>query len=386
MEKFSAYRDPGTGIQPFLTPVPPLGSDFLAKVTLPIQYTLGIVRTTLVLVLLGLYVTLVSGVCVIFAPIPQLHRIASHLLTAVIARVILLILGFFWISVEEVKRKRGRGQSIAEPWNPRAGDIIVSNWVSWIELLWLAIRFNPIFVLPVSETMPQSTAPVNPSPPIAHTPGRTRTGTKPANVQPPRKADTFPVAILGFQPISLLTIVGLTGQVPPFGYMNSSNSKPPLSLESLRKNADRPIVIFPECTTSNGRGLLRFAKVFRQEVPAKGYQVFVMCVRYDPPASMTPTPTLSIPCSTFNPLPHLFSLASSIVPPTISIRLLAPSESPSSPLFIVSEIITHSAFQDDQLAEVSAVLISQLGKLKRIGMGWEDKARFLNFYRDKRKL
>ncbi|KAH0587461.1 hypothetical protein H2248_006245 [Termitomyces sp. 'cryptogamus'] len=234
--------------------------------------------------------------------------------------------------------------------------------------------------------MPQSTAPVNPSPPIAHTPGRTRTGTESANVQPPHKADTFPVAILGFQPISLLTIVGLTGQVPPFGYMNSSNSKPPLSLESLRKNADRPIVIFPECTTSNGRGLLRFAKVFRQEVPAKGYQVFVMCVRYDPPASMTPTPTLSIPCSTFNPLPHLFSLASSIVPPTISIRLLAPSESPSSPLFIVSEIITHSAFQDDQLAEVSAVLISQLGKLKRIGMGWEDKARFLNFYRDKRKL
>jgi hypothetical protein len=52
------------------------------------------------------------------------------------------------------------------------------------------------------------------------------------------------------------------------------------SLEDIRSRADRPIVVFPECTTSNGRGLLRFAEVFKEySVPTKHFSVFVMCVR-----------------------------------------------------------------------------------------------------------
>ena len=34
-----------------------------------------------------------------------------------------------------------RGQQQSLPWRPQARDIIVSNWVSWIELLWLAFRY-----------------------------------------------------------------------------------------------------------------------------------------------------------------------------------------------------------------------------------------------------
>ncbi|KAG5637843.1 hypothetical protein H0H81_003048 [Sphagnurus paluster] len=218
------------------------------------------------------------------------------------------------------------------------------------------------------------------STPISYAPGR-RTGTGSANVQSPRKTTTLPGTILGFRRVSLLSMITFTGQVPPFGHSASTASYS--SLEDLRKAAERPIVVFPECTTSNGRGLLRFAKVFQTEVPVKKYQVFVMCVRYDPPTSLAPTLTLSIP-SLLNPLPHLFSLAASLSPPAISIRLLAPSESPSSQLFVVSEIITDATFNDDQLAEVCAALVAQIGKMKRTGMGWEDKASFLEFYRGKR--
>lgn len=32
-----------------------------------------------------------------------------------------------------------RGAKI-EAWTPKAGDVIVSNWASWIEILWLAFR------------------------------------------------------------------------------------------------------------------------------------------------------------------------------------------------------------------------------------------------------
>lgn len=36
-------------------------------------------------------------------------------------------------------RRGGIGTN--ERWKPRAGDIIVSNWASWIDVLWLSIRF-----------------------------------------------------------------------------------------------------------------------------------------------------------------------------------------------------------------------------------------------------
>jgi hypothetical protein len=68
----------------------------------------------------------------------------------------------------------------------------------------------------------------------------------------------------------------------------------------------------------------------------------------------------------------------------MSIRLLAPSDSPSSQLFLTSEILTESS-GEDQLAEACAALISQIGKMKRTGMGWEDKTSFLDFYWGKRK-
>jgi hypothetical protein len=64
--------------------------------------------------------------------------------------------------------------------------------------------------------------------------------------------------------------------------------------------------------------------------------------------------------------------------------LLSPSDSPSSQLFIASEVITEFA-GEDQLTETCAALIAQIGKMKRTGMGWEDKASFLDFYWSKRK-
>jgi hypothetical protein len=193
-----------------------------------------------------------------------------------------------------------RGQQKSLPWSPQAGDIIVSNWVSWIELLWLAFRcvcqcwslatslrrifcsFDPIFVLPITESLPTISITPQSSIPVTHTPGR-RTGTGSANVQSPRRATTPRVYIIGYREVSLLSIIRSTGQVPPFG---PARDYPARTLEDIRKQADRPVVVFPECTTSNGRGLLRFADAFGEKVPVKNYQVFVMCVRYVPLAVM----------------------------------------------------------------------------------------------------
>ena len=105
--------------------------------------------------------------------------------------------------------------------------------------------------------------------------------------------------------------------------------------------------------------------------------------RHDPPTSFTPPISHSIPSNVLNPVPHLFTLASTLVPLTVFIRLLAPSESPSSGSFMLSSVLPNGVDGGDVLAEVSAALISQVGKMKRTGLGWEDKASFLEFYNRK---
>ncbi|KAI0347399.1 hypothetical protein BDW22DRAFT_1404954 [Trametopsis cervina] len=382
MEKFSAFRDPGTGIQPFLTPVPPVASDALASALLPIGYILGVVRTAVIIVLALLYTVLVRGVLVILSPVPPLRRTLSRILTAILSRLVLLLLGIWWIPVELITRKKGRGTKGSESWNPRAGDIIVSNWASWIELLWLAFRFDPIFLLPVCEPASIDSTPTKTGP-IAVTPGR-RTGTGSAAISSPStRAPTPRARVLGFRTVSLLAAISATGTTPSSPDADADVAYS--SLEEIRSKADRPLVVFPECTTSNGRGLLRFADVFpRVQVPVQAFRVFVMCVRYDPPTTLAPTLSHSIASSALNPLAHVFKLTTCLAPLTLSIRLLAPSESPSSGSFLASD---HAAGlrSDDVLSECCAAVVAQIGKMKRVGLGWEDKAAFLEFYRGKRK-
>lgn len=100
---------------------------------------------------------------------------------------------------------------------------------------------------------------------------------------------------------------------------------------------------------------------------------------------MTPSLAHSIPSSTLNPLLHMFKLATCLLPLTLSIRLLTPSESPSSGAFLASEFATPGSKNDDVLAEACAALTAQIGKMKRVGLGWEDKASFLEFYSGKQK-
>jgi hypothetical protein len=108
--------------------------------------------------------------------------------------------------------------------------------------------------------------------------------------------------------------------------------------------------------------------------------------RYDPPTLYTPTLTCSIPStSALNPLPHIFQVASSLspaLPQSLSFRLLNPAESPSSGSFLASDVLVGGG-QKDELAEASAVLIAQLGKMRITGQAWEDKVAFLEFYRGK---
>ena len=66
----------------------------------------------------------------------------------------------------------------------------------------------------------------------------------------------------------------------------------------------------------------------------------------------------------------------------MSVRLLPPAESPSSPAFMASELVSGDV-GDDILTTACSGLISQLGKMKKTNLGWEDKVLFLKLYREK---
>ena len=188
--------------------------------------------------------------------------------------------------------------AIKENWAPKSGDIIISNWISWLELALLAfryytalflrqhihmtitIRFNPIFVLPVTSTVDHTEAAV--MSPTRVTPGR-RTGTGSAAISMPKqnRTPTKRANILGFNEVSLLSMISSCGHIPPFGDQAADVTYKSLGqIQARAEKAGRPLAIFPECTTSNGRGLLRFAAFFEGiQVPVKNFKVFIMCVR-----------------------------------------------------------------------------------------------------------
>ena len=139
-------------------------------------------------------------------------------------------------------------------------------------------RYNPVFVIPIAERpMDVSTQGRLASP--AKKNGR-RTGTGSANITMPTPVSTRArtrAPIRGFKRVSLLRMISLTGRFPPF----DEDSIGLRSLDDIRKSAGRPVAVFPECTTSNGRALLQFADMFSTElkVPVKGYSIYIACIR-----------------------------------------------------------------------------------------------------------
>ncbi|KZP00019.1 hypothetical protein CALVIDRAFT_493976 [Calocera viscosa TUFC12733] len=374
MEKFSAYRDPGTGIHPFLPPTAPNPPSALHAALIPIRVVIAIIRIVFLLAL-GIIWSGVRLISLLLIPIPPLYSLIAKGFDASLAQSCFLVLGFY-ISPEVVAINRSKAKDLAHArWAPKRGDLIISNWVSWVEVVWFAAKYRATFVLPLAAASPPPAASASASP-ISSTGRRTGTGSAAVSLPPPVSAQPRS-PITGFKQVSLLQMLSVVGGAPPY-FPDQQEAEP---IEEIRKRARGPLVVFPECTTSNGRAVVRFAEVFGQStVPPKGYHVWLACVKYEPPSNVQPTLTLSAP----KPLSStLWSLLTSLSLQPVALRLLNPAESPSSQTFVASAYV--SAGVRDQLAECAGALIAQLGRMRRTGMGWEDKVGFLQFYSGKRK-
>ncbi|ORX35559.1 hypothetical protein BD324DRAFT_652110 [Kockovaella imperatae] len=379
MEKYSKWRDASTGIQPFLPPVPPSSGSPLALLLNLSSCVHALTRAILLGAVALLYLLLVEGVCLVLVPIPPLFHAASNILTAILCRLALGLMGYWWIDTEMVSSKRGlKGVTQIVNQSPRQGDLILSNWTSYVEVLYLAFRYNPTFLLPV---FPPATQ--------AETKFGRSTGTGSANIAT-TLIRTHPPC-LGYLPVSLFELLRRTGDVPP-----TAATPPPgmyKTLRDARRTERRPVAMFPEGTTGNGRAVLWFGVDVLDDEDIGGDQpgqVYVKAFKHSAPTTFAPTATCSLPQPLYHLLTSLLFTPSPFPSRSLLVRTLHPSASPSSPSFLPSEVLALGQgpslkYGRGAWREAIEIVLAETGKIRRVRLGWVEKAELIAFWRGKRR-
>ncbi|TXT08814.1 hypothetical protein VHUM_02942 [Vanrija humicola] len=362
MEKFSKWR-------PFL-PLQAPSSSPLSLALYPFALAFGLVRVTLLAVLALLHFVLVDT---LLAPLGAVARPLSSLLTALTARLALVLLGYYWIPVETVSAKRARGGVAQTAGAPRKGDLIIANWTSYVDVLFYAFRHNPTFLVPVFAAPAAS----------GETFGRA-TGTGSASILLPSSSARCD----GYEAVSALSLLARTGALPPT--TGSTQGTVFKTLADARKAAPGPVLLFPEATTSNGRAVLRFGEGVLAEEVGKDGIVWIKFTRHAAPTTLLPTATCPIPAVAA----HAFAFAATLpLPRSMAVRTLHPSAAPSSPSFLPSEVLASqpgglAAAKDDKAVwrEACGIVLAETGRVRRVpGMGWAEKTSFLEYYAKSRE-
>lgn len=339
MEKYGAFRDKGSGIAPFF-PIPSESAGFAS----PAHTLLAFIRLPLLLGVSLTYFLLFS-----WLPIGSLGKKAA-------LWCILGVPGIWWVDLQVDGVKRG---SLGKHSNrlPQAGSALVSSYTSPIDALYLAAIFDPLF---------------------------TR---------------SFPDC-RQVQQISLWQAMWdalvLTPRDPPVGVRLVDVAT------LLRENPDRYVAVFPECTTSNGRGILPFSPSLLS-IPEK-QKIFPVSLRYTPADITTPVP------GSF--LTFLWNLCSR---PTHLIRVRIaeatyntshstartekqPVRRPSYETNFLDGLHSRAKLVDgshpdqnhDLTDDEKEVLdrigeaLARLGRVKRVDLGLEDKEKFVSVWNKRR--
>lgn len=225
MEKYSQYRDRGSGIAPFF-----LVNSPVSAIWMPVYIFLFILRLPFFVT-----VTLTYFVFLQWIPLGSLAKKAM-------LWMILGVPGIWWIDLQIDGVKKGSLAGHASK-VPGPSNIIASSFTSPIDSLYLAAIFDPIFTISY-----------------------------------PHTRQVQYVSLLG----SILRAFSKPQEYPP----------PDAKLIDLgtlvAEHPKRVIVVFAECTTTNGRGILPFSPSLLTASPKT--KIFPVNLRYFAPDITTPLP------------------------------------------------------------------------------------------------
>ncbi|KAI6246843.1 putative lysophosphatidic acid:oleoyl-CoA acyltransferase [Erysiphe necator] len=226
MEKYSQFRDRGSGVAPFF----PIKAKSSGKY-LPIYILLFIVKFPFIIIA-AIYFLLLQ-----WLPLAPVRKAMLWILLG--------IPGLWWIELQIDGVRKGSLAKKHAGRIPGPSDVIASSFTSPIDALYLAAIFDPIFTISYPHTEK-------------------------------------------VQIVSLLSAI--------FRALAKPEEYPPKDAKMtdiktiVADNQDRAVVVFPECTTSNGLGILRLCPSLLT-VSSKT-KIFPLHLRYTPPNITTPIPWL----------------------------------------------------------------------------------------------
>lgn len=329
MEKYSQFRDRGSGIAPFF-PIPPAPMGF----HLPLRILLFCVRLPLFI-----FVCLAYFLVLQWLPIGSLGKKAS-------LWCILGIPSIWWVDLQIDGVKRGSLSKQHQARLPRPGSIIASSFTSPIDPVYLAAIFDPVFTV----SYPSSRQ-------VEHVSlfrAILRAFAKPL-VNPPANARMVDVSTL------------------------------------LKNYPNRPLVMFPECTTTNGRGILPLSRSIVSVPPST--KIFPLSLRYTPVDVVTPLPGtyLSFFWTLLSGPTHCIRVR---IAEYVSVRsATVPCDMDGSGVLSARQSINvelaevnNGANEPDLTPAEKAVLdyvgesLARLGRVKRVGLGVKEKQDFLRLW------
>ncbi|CAG8937837.1 unnamed protein product [Penicillium salamii] len=328
MERYSQFRDRGSGIAPFL-PIPgdPLG------LQAPLRVFLFCFRLPLFI-----FVTLSYFLILQWLPIGSLGKKAA-------LWCILGVPSIWWVDLQvDGVRKGSLKQQQARL--PQPGSVIASSFTSPIDAIYLAAIFDPIFTASYPNT---------------------------------RQVER----------ISLLQAVLRAFATP---LTEPSPSARMVDVSTLvEKHPNRPIVLFPECTTTNGRGILALGKSLLS-VSAQT-KIFPISLRYTPMDIVTPLPGsyLSLLWTLLSKPTHCIKvrIAESVTASQTALNM--PARSTRKSTYSTNYLdgmdqndTEESSANEQALLGNVADSLARLGRVKRVGLSVTEKKEFVRAWKQSR--
>jgi len=338
MEKYTKWRDPATGIHPFL---PNKGkTDYDSSVS-RILWGLkrGIIGPVLVIVRLPL-IFIVFVWLLLFSfifsliPIPIIKRGFVSYVNLLGARALLFFMGFYWIETKYFPLSKQRKTELGRPGTGiKSGDVIIANLTSYIDVLYLTFRFSPTFAIT------------------------------------PNTWDSPPKG-----KVIKLSLLGMLNNIIHFPVSTPKEALPLAEVANIsRKNGNGPVVVFPEGATSNGRTILEGLPVLTEGIEPANVHVLGFKYNYDDFA-----PTFTVDSFFW----HLLLLLSQ-VHNSLQVRYMTSADMPPLPLDGSSRPPTSA----DRLEWADAVFknLASILQLRKSTLNAMDKREFLKYWYSHKK-
>ncbi|ETV73494.1 hypothetical protein, variant [Aphanomyces astaci] len=235
MEKYSRWSDLTTGINPFVPPPHQLPANAILRWT---QVFFGGILALLRWILLFplvLGLVLLSAVHTILDHVPFLGRVIHRATDWIVLGLILVVTTIFIKDEAANARRLGLLTPGTKPpalGGIKAGDVIVANHSSVLDILYFGFRYSPVFVFPCASDASKN----------------------------------------------LVQTFGLLGafaqaMAPPLTSLTR-----PVKLQDVLRRTSSPVVVFPEGTRSNGKAVLTFLPILDSLPPPT--RVHLVAIRY----------------------------------------------------------------------------------------------------------